>query len=968
MGRLFYNAEEDGAQPLGTIMITKSMKIAQQLRRRSIWFVHIGVFCLVILGIMNIVHNLSFRTPEDGAIWAMQDDKLTVTDVTWGEETELEIGDQLKYINDKAIQSETERLDYLYSLGIDNKRPLLYRVENSGHDYSYWIYIRGERQAGDQEFYLYALTGFVYLIFLLLLLLQDIKVRGIRSLSFFSFCVFLHFVFRPTDAFTTLDWISLFLDRFGNLLLPSAIAMTVIGMAMGDSRWKGYAQAIHWAPTGILCGWNLWLFARAGGLNKDQTSILFQDVADMQQLWAGILIATSVLVVGVVAEIRSKGKNLTVFWAIAWLPLALGFLGLDFELIGLDSRSSRVLTGGLPMILPIAFLFDWSREGRLYLGSLTKKVVVYFTVVVLLLAGYGMFIALFQTLLAATVSRNAHIAILGMAIMFAAVTYTPLSHFFADLLDRLHYGKRYQPIREFGDLTKVNRADINIDDFLFSILNRIKRSFRVVGGSAYKVGENLKSFKTIVPIEETVTFLFEDLPGALLEGDLVRGNEVNAVILDEEGRQRSPFLPNDYLLPIRVSSNLGALIVFTPQGGDLKLAPEEERMLKAVLRQCDVLMENMELYQDINQKANSLNQLKEYNENIIESSRIGILTTDEMGKAVSCNQAFQEIAGIPKELIMGQSFNALFVSKKGINQRQTRSGFLSEGAFRNQNREDLLLEIQHTPLRTKENEVYGTLYFVEDVREKKQFSEQIMQQEKLASIGLLAAGVAHEINTPLTGIASYSQFLMGDSNIKAEQKELLELIQGQSMRAAKIVNELLNFSRKNNAPKGPMDLLEVLNQTLRFLGHQIQKRKVRVTVQEPREEPVVVGYDNQVQQVFVNLIVNAMDAMPNGGDLRVDFGTRPGQIMMAFRDSGVGMDAKTKSSIFDPFYTTKEVGKGTGLGLSVVYNILQAHGATVEVDSRPGEGTDFCLFFPKAPAGTQSEPAKAAYPDGFMQN
>lgn len=928
--------------------MSTTSKFTQRMRRMATWLVHVGVLCLFVLGIMNIVHNLYFLIPEDGAVWEMRDGRLTIAGLLderlasgdEDDEPQLEIGDVLISINDQEIADDTERQDYLYRFGMDSKRPLLYRVDHSGSVLSYWIYIHGQRPQGNRDYYLFVPTGFLFLIFLLLLLMQDLLIPARNALAFLSFCVFLKFVFKPTNSFTSLDWISLYLDRFGSLLLPSAIATVAVASALAGSRWRYFVQAIHWVPSLLLSARSLWMFTRYDGGDPSQYSLLFQDTEQVLHMWSGTLILVAILALGIVSELRSREKNMTAFWAIAWMPLALNYLGLDFPY-------DQMMVALLPTLLPLALLFEWRRSGRIYLGTLGKKVIVYLTVVLLLLSVFALFIITYQTLLDAAINRNALNTLLGMAIMFAAVTYTPLSHFFADLLDRLTYGKRYQSIREFADLTEINRADTNIDDFLFSILNRIKSAFRVVGGSAYKAGENTKIFRTILPIQEQVTFLLQELPPTLQQGKLVRGHQVTAITL--QGEKRNPILPNDYVLPIRVAGQLSALVVFTPQGNDLKLSPEEERLLRTVLRQCDVLMENMELYHAVNQKANSFNQLKEYNENIIESSRIGILTMDDMGHAVSCNSAFLELAAAGREAIMGKAFEDIFSTRQVLNQRQTRAGFTMEGIFLNHQNDALELEIQRTPLRTRENEVYGTLFLVEDIHEKKRFNEKIMQQEKLASIGLLAAGVAHEINTPLTGIASYSQILMAEPNLDAEQRELLDLIQGQSKRAARIVNELLNFSRKGDGPRVLVDLTVVLEQTLRFLGHQMQKHRMVVQVGEPEQRPLIIGYDNQIQQVFVNLIVNAMDAMPDGGTMTINFRQVKGAVVIMFKDSGVGMDEETRLSIFDPFFTTKEVGKGTGLGLAVVFNILQGHGASIEVESKPGEGATFILSFPRAP-------------------
>lgn len=922
-------------------------KVTQRIVQTGPYLLNTLLLSLVIVGVMVIVHNLSFRAPSDGVIWEDSDDGLIAVEVDASIESDLEVGDLLISIDDREILTNNDRQDYLYAFDLDKSRPHLYRVLRGGTELLYWVHIRGLRDGANQVFIAYAISGFAYLVFLFLLTTRTFELQNWRTLAFFCLCVYLAFVFRNTVRFSTLDWLALYLERLGELLLPSAMAGVAVSNGLSESRWRGHVQAIHWAPTALI---SLVIFVMvlpselfpSFGLSQDAYEQLFRDLSYIQEKWGGFLVVVSIVLLGVAAKHKQGRRSLALFWAASWLPLALNKLGASYPY-------DQWLIALLPLLLPIAFLVEWSRSGRLYLGTIAKKVIVYFCVVVTLLTGYAVFIVMFQTLLGAKISSVAHSTILGIGIMFAAVTYGPLNHFVATMLDRMVYGRRYRSIREFTDLSLVRRADTNIDDFLHTIVGRITNTFRVHKVAAYKVGDNAKMFRSIVSADEVLTIVFEDLHAELRRGRLVRGRDIHAFVVGEESR--SAFGPNDYICPIRVQDQLTALVTFSLEGNEVQLNPEEEGLLRNVFRQCDVLMENMELYHAVNQKVNSINQLMEYNENIIESSRIGILTTDEMGRALSCNRAVLEIIGQDRDRVMGQTFEALLKDEK-VRRRKMRAGFTAEGLYRNARGEVFDLEVQKTPLNTKDNEVYGTLYLIEDVREKKKFNETLMQQEKLASIGMLAAGVAHEINTPLTGITSYAQILNGDPGLNEDQKELTDLILGQGRRAAKIVNELLNFSRKGSGPRGPVDLLYVLNQTIRFLGHQIQKRHVRVTIHELAEPVVTKGYDNQIQQVFVNLIVNAMDAMPEGGDLEVSFRLERTRVMTIFRDTGTGMTEETRQKLFDPFFTTKEVGKGTGLGLAVVYNILQDHHAGVEVESQLGQGTTFTLSWERVVENT----------------
>ena len=906
------------------------MGLVKVLSEKSSYLGYLCLVLLVILGLMNFVHNITYLEPSDGGVWEMVDGQLTVTAVDLEADTSLQVGDVLVNIDDSdPLTTKEAYIDYLHEETIIGKKHL-YVLERGGHKYEPWIEIQGVRQ--DKDIYilmLLAVSGFFYLLFLFLLLSQDVTFGSKRSLVAFSLSVYLTFVFHHTLRFSTLDYIGLLLSSLGSLLLPSTMMGVALNQSFDGKSWKPYLQLVHWIPTMLL------IAAAMITLISDNADFL--KLADLRGLWGGLLILGAVILLVLTSELRSKEKNFSLFWAISWAPYALVLLNLSYP--GRD-----VVSALTPMILPLAFLLEWRGRDELHLGHIGKKVLIYVSVVFVLMTGYFLFLGLFEWL-GTGVSQKGQSFILGLGIMFAAVSYSPLSRYAAELADRMIYGKRFQSIRILSDFSGINRADTNIDEFLHIILNRIKNAFLIENGTAWKAEGNSRRFRTISMIQPESMFIFESLSPDLLQGEIVSGRHLEARILGQEGV--SPFQPGDYICPIRVTDSLAALLVLTPEGNELKFNLEELRLLKSLLHQCGVLMENMELYQSLHQKAESINQLKEYNENIIESSRVGIMTTDDMGRLVSCNNALVTLAALDREMLMGKTFEQIFKGRQVKVQRQMKSGFAMEGTFLNSEDEALLLEIEKTPLRTRDNDVYGTLYLIEDIRERKRFDEQMLQQEKLASIGMLAAGVAHEINTPLTGIASYSQMMMGDDAVTEDQRELLELIQDQSQRAANIVKELLNFSRKDTdaQPKGPVDLMALLEQTLRFLDHQLEKHKVMVNVVQPSERAEFEGHANQMQQVFMNLIVNAMDAMPDGGSLEIGARVDGPQIEIWFEDEGIGMDEKTKSRIFDPFFTTKEVGRGTGLGLAVVFKILQDHNGAINVQSRPGKGCRFTLHF-----------------------
>lgn len=260
--------------------------------------------------------------------------------------------------------------------------------------------------------------------------------------------------------------------------------------------------------------------------------------------------------------------------------------------------------------------------------------------------------------------------------------------------------------------------------------------------------------------------------------------------------------------------------------------------------------------------------------------------------------------------------------------------------------EERMMNIAVTPLVSRDFEHIGRLVLFQDVTERTELERRLIQSDKLTSIGVLAAGVAHEVNTPLAVISSYSQMLAKQLADDERKAGILDKIAKQTFRASEIVNSLLNFSRTSSTTYTSTDLNKVIEETLVLIGPQLEKARVQVHRELEPHLPPIRGNAGKLQQVFLNLMLNARDAMSQGGELRVATRFDATAVQVSVSDTGHGIPPDTLSRIFDPFYTTKSSGKGTGLGLSISYGIVREHGGIIEVSSRVGEGTTFLMEFP----------------------
>jgi two-component system NtrC family sensor kinase len=237
--------------------------------------------------------------------------------------------------------------------------------------------------------------------------------------------------------------------------------------------------------------------------------------------------------------------------------------------------------------------------------------------------------------------------------------------------------------------------------------------------------------------------------------------------------------------------------------------------------------------------------------------------------------------------------------------------------------------------------------------------QQLGQSEKLASIGRLAAGVAHEVNNPLTGVLTFAHLLRDKHAADEQDRSDLDLVIRETTRVRDIVRGLLDFARESPSRRQPLDINVAVRQMLTLLRSQKEFKGVRIVEELAEPLPKVSGDQNQLQQVLLNLALNACEAMSNGGTLAIRTKVRDSEVIVEVADTGSGIPEEHLDMIFDPFFTTKPVGKGTGLGLSVSYGIVQQHGGTIEVVSEEGKGSTFTIVLPVGPAGPAEGQADA---------
>lgn len=261
-------------------------------------------------------------------------------------------------------------------------------------------------------------------------------------------------------------------------------------------------------------------------------------------------------------------------------------------------------------------------------------------------------------------------------------------------------------------------------------------------------------------------------------------------------------------------------------------------------------------------------------------------------------------------------------------------------------------DVYYYPVFNQQGRIYAVIHHIKDVTEKVKMEAGLLQSAKLAAIGEMAAGVAHELNSPLTVIIGNAQMLLRDLPSAHPAVELIQDILNCGLRCKKIIQNLLTFARQDQQPLAPTQLNQVVERVLSLLKYQLSRGGITVTCQLANDLPPVLANGQQLDQVLINFLLNARDALENTPKPRlitIKTARRcgaPGALTLTVTDNGEGIEPNNLQKIFNPFYTSKEASKGTGLGLSVSLGIAQAHGGTIEVESQPGAGSSFTLVLP----------------------
>jgi PAS domain S-box-containing protein len=806
-------------------------------------------------------------------------------------------------------------------------------------------------------FYYLSLVGFFSLAVGTVVMLRRPPDRA--SLHFYAICLlfFLMYSTSYTGRLNLGDWTLFWTDHLSILLLP--VVFLHFCLSFPERRLPStrvWLVPAAYMPALALAGATVAsqvLFVKAG------TPVLWEITAAIDRskpLYFAALFALSFLIL---LDSYRHTRNVVARRQMKWLVWGTGagivpfflFYAVPFAL-GREPRLAMELAAYVSLaVIPLSVAYAVVKHRLMDVELIFRRSLVYLLAVAVIV---GIALAandLVNSLVTGDDEPHATLIAL-LSTLVVLLLFSPVKTRIQDAVDRLLYRERFASRRALLRLSQELNAEADLARMTDRLVEGVRSALGVDAMAVFLAREDgvLRLLRSLGTGGADGAELAADHP---LLARLRAGEPVNLETAPEPVPEAPlPDLP--LYFPCRVKGEMIAVIGVGRKGHE-PLNSEEIELVQALAAQAATAFLNGRLHHNLRVQAEELRRLKDYNENILESMDSGILVLDLEGQLARWNRAMEKLYGMRRDAVLGRSLDEVFpepfmeaLRSSLILEDREEIAHIYKLHLPTADGRSLMVNVSVAPFQIGSGQRLGTVLILEDVTARVRLEEQLQHADKMASIGLLAAGVAHEVNTPLTGISSYTQMLKEQVRPEDLRFPLLDRIEKQTFRAAKIVNNLLNFASSGGAELEPLDVNRLLYDVLSLLEHQLDKAKVKVRKELAEGLPQVRGNENRLQQVFFNLILNAKDAMPSGGWLTILTSADDDTVVVEIKDTGVGIKREDVKRIYDPFFTTKGLGRGTGLGLSVSYGIVQEHGGAIFVESAPGQGTSFQVALPAA--------------------
>ncbi len=924
-----------------------------------------------IAAVVNYQQIHKFRLPDDGVTWADRGGRVVALAVLPNgpaDRAGLRAGDVLETIQAERIKDTGDVPQRLAYVGAWQKAS--YIVRRAGVDVPIAVIV-GEAARGIAISWQYT-VGVTYLLIGLFVYFR--RGSAYKALHFYVFCLvsFIFFDFHYTGKLNAFDIAIYWGNLIAGWLAPTLFLHFCLTFPEPRSWYRRWIAPLLYVP-GIF--FTLMAAAFTSGLLVSPGNSTLDIREALDRSWMGLLTFAYILSAVVLQAGYRTADDPVTRQQLKWLRNGMLYGFAPFAILYavpfvFDVQMSPYLNysvATLPL-MPLTIAYAIVRYRLMDVDVIFRRGYAYTLATLVVLTAFYALVFSLGSLVQKNFKDLSGAGLISVMLV-ATFLFQPLRNWIQERLDRYFYRDRYDYRRTLVEFARELNSETDLDSMLQSVADRLMQTLSIRhvafflaegsgeapegAGTAWRLrmsmGSSAKPLNAREPLD--LSFLNWPATGPYIFFERTRYHlDVIAGSWRASVRQTIADLDLNYYLPCTVRGRTIAFLgVSRTETGEF-LSSDDVELLLTLANYVGIATENANLYLSLKQKVGEYERLKEFSENIVESVNVGILAAGLDDCVESWNTQMERLSGIGREDAVGRTLAELFPAALVEQFERTRGEMrihqLDKFALDTAKGESTM-NIAIAPWVSRDLEQIGRLVIFDDITDRAELERRLVQADKLSSIGLLAAGVAHEVNTPLAVISNYAQMLAKQVVGDEQKSRMLEKISRQTFRASEIVNSLLNFSRTPTAEFAPVELNRVIQETLSLLEHQMKKAGIEMRAKLDPSLAAVNGNPGKLQQVFLNLFLNARDAMEPRGVLEVvTYQNGSGSVCVDVTDTGHGIATEHLSRIYDPFFTTKSAKKGTGLGLSVTYGIIQEHGGVIEANSRPGEGTRFHMEFP----------------------